>query len=494
MEAGGTRAHRPDSRRLTRTAALAGAAVVLFGLLADSGPARRTTFPGPNGLLTYTLSQLFVVNPDGTGARAVTTSTPERPIRASQPAWAPDGNRITFANTAGAFAGIWIINADGTGGALVPNTRQNDAWPTFSPDGRQIAFMRFENRFNRLFVINVDGTGLRSVAPDATVHVQDPEWSPDGTRIAFTNGGDVFVINVDGTGLTNLTTAESGNAGGPSWSPDGSRIAYNILNAVRVIPSTGGTPSTVVSGLREVWEVSWSPDGTQIAFVNDPGDNIQVQEELYVVNADGSNVRRLNVDTETTVDWGRQSIVPPPVAGVSVNVAPVSGVVRVRVRGTNRFVSLASLRNVRVGSELDVTRGRVRLTSAARAGRTQTGVFYQGRGVVQQERATRLTTMTLSGRLVCPRRSSSSSGGAPRPRVRRLWGNATGQFRTRGRFSSATVRGTVWLTEDRCDGTLVRVRTGRVAVRDFAQRRTVVVRAGQSYFARARAARASRSR
>jgi hypothetical protein len=246
--------------------------------------------------------------------------------------------------------------------------------------------------------------------------------------------------------------------------------------------------STVVTGtpLREVWEVSWSPDSTQIAFVNDPGDNIQVQEELYVVNADGSNLRRLNVDTETTMDWGRQSTVPPPVAGVSVNVAPVSGVVRVRLRGRPGFVSLAALRNVPVGSELDVTRGRVRLTSAARARRTQTGVFYQGRAVVRQERATRVTTMTLSGRLVCPRRSSASSGQAPPPRVRRLWGNATGQFRTRGRFSSATVRGTVWLTEDRCDGTLTRVRTGRVAVRDIARRRTVIVRAGQSYFARAR--------
>jgi dipeptidyl aminopeptidase/acylaminoacyl peptidase len=494
MEAGGTRADRPDSRRLTRTAALAGAAVVLFGLLADSGPARRTTFPGPNGLLTYTLSQLFVVNPDGTGARAVTTSTPERPIRAFQPGWAPDGNRITFANTVGTSVGggIWVINADGTGGARVPSTEQNDAWPTFSPDGRQIAFVRFQNRYYRLHVINVDGTGLRIVMPDASVHVEDPEWSPDGSRFAFSNGGDLFVVNADGTGLVNLTGAESGNARHPSWSPDGSRIAYAILNEVKAIPSSGGASTTIVGGLREVWEVSWSPDGTQIAFVNDQADT--PQEELYVANADGSNVRRLNVDTETTVDWGRQSIVPPPVAGVSVNVAPVSGVVRVRVRGTNRFVSLASLRNVRVGSELDVTRGRVRLTSAARAGRTQTGVFSQGRGVVQQERATRLTTMTLSGRLVCPRRSSSSSGGAPRPRVRRLWGNATGRFRTRGRFSSATVRGTVWLTEDRCDGTLVRVRTGRVAVRDFAQRRTVVVRAGQSYFARARTARASRSR
>src|SRR5262245_37796781 len=149
----------------------AATAALLLGVLADSGPAQRTTFPGANGLLVYTLSDLYVVNPDGTGKRAVTTSTPQRPIRAFQPGWAPDGNRIVFGNSVGTSVGggLWIINADGTAGARIPNTQQNDSWPTFSPDGRQVAFVRFDNRYNRLFVINVDGTGLRSVMPDAQV-------------------------------------------------------------------------------------------------------------------------------------------------------------------------------------------------------------------------------------------------------------------------------------------------------------------------------------
>lgn len=481
MEAGSAGAKRAN-----------GCGVIALALLvallhADSGPARRTTFPGPNGLLTYTLSQLFVVNPDGTGRRAVTTSTPERPIRAFQPAWAPDGNRIVFGNSVGTSVGggIWIINADGTAGARIPNTAQNDAWPTFSPDGRQIAFVRFENRYNRLFVINADGTGLRSVMPDAQVHVEDPEWSPDGGRFAFSNGGDVFTVNADGTGLTNMTTAERSNERHPTWSPDGSRIAFVNLTDLKVMPATGGGSTTIVTGQREMWEASWSPDGQQLAFVADVAGPLQ--EELWVVNADGSDLRRLNVDSETTLDWGRQTTIPPPVVGVSVNVAPVSGVVRVRLRGRPGFVNLSALRNVPVGSELDVTRGRVRLVSAAGARRTQTGVFYQGRAIVRQARArTPVTTMELSGRLVCPGRSFSARGGAPRPRVRRLWGNATGRFRTRGRFSSATVRGTVWLTEDRCDGTFTRVRSGRVEVFDQVQRRRVQLRAGQTYFARRR--------
>ena len=177
---------------------------------------------------------------------------------------------------------------------------------------------------------------------------------------------------------------------------------------------------------------------------------------------------------------------PVPVVGVSVNVTPVSGTVRVRLRGSNRFVNLASLRNVPVGSELDVTRGRVRLVSAAGRGRTQTGVFYQGRGIVRQARqATPVTTLVVSGPLACPRRSTSTARGGPPPR-RRLWGNATGRFTTRGRYATAAVRGTIWLTEDRCDGTLIRVQTGRVTVRDLTRGRTVTLRARQSYLAPAR--------
>ena len=69
---------------------------------------------------------------------------------------------------------------------------------------------------------------------------------------------------------------------------------------------------------------------------------------------------------------------------------------------------------------------------------------------------------------------------------RRLWGNANGKFRTRGRYSSGAVRGTRWLTLDSCAGTLTRVREGVVAVRDFRLGKTVLVEAGESYLARPR--------
>ena len=71
-------------------------------------------------------------------------------------------------------------------------------------------------------------------------------------------------------------------------------------------------------------------------------------------------------------------------------------------------------------------------------------------------------------------------------RKRRLWGDGSGKFRTKGKHSAATVVGTKWLVEDRCRSTLTRVVRGRVSVRDFVKKKTVTVRAGKRYTTRAK--------
>ena len=70
--------------------------------------------------------------------------------------------------------------------------------------------------------------------------------------------------------------------------------------------------------------------------------------------------------------------------------------------------------------------------------------------------------------------------------IRRLRSNAKGRFRTRGRYSSATVRGTSWTTTDRCDGTLTKVTRGTVTVRDLRRHKNITLRKGKSYLAKAR--------
>jgi ferric-dicitrate binding protein FerR (iron transport regulator) len=83
----------------------------------------------------------------------------------------------------------------------------------------------------------------------------------------------------------------------------------------------------------------------------------------------------------------------------------------------------------------------------------------------------------------CGTRRATASQRRRRSRrvVRRLRTNASGRYRTRGRYSAATVRGTRYTVEDRCDGTVTTVQRGSVTVRDFKRRRTVTVRQGKSY-------------
>jgi hypothetical protein len=70
--------------------------------------------------------------------------------------------------------------------------------------------------------------------------------------------------------------------------------------------------------------------------------------------------------------------------------------------------------------------------------------------------------------------------------VRHLWGSGKGQFRTTGRYASATIRGTKWLTDDRCNGTLIRVTVGAVTVRDLTLKKSLVLKKPKSYLAPAR--------
>jgi hypothetical protein len=181
-----------------------------------------------------------------------------------------------------------------------------------------------------------------------------------------------------------------------------------------------------------------------------------------------------------------------PVVGESVNVEG-SGRTLVRLPGSAEFVPLAAGATIPVGSTIDATRGRVELTSVRdSSGQLQTGTFWGGVFKVQQTAGPNpLTELVLTGgnfKRCRPRgKSAGAATGRHRSRVRRLWGrDRRGRFRTRGRRSHATVRGTTWLVEDRCDGTFTKVKEGAVVVRDFRLRHNVLLRKGGSYLARAR--------
>jgi hypothetical protein len=183
---------------------------------------------------------------------------------------------------------------------------------------------------------------------------------------------------------------------------------------------------------------------------------------------------------------------PRPVLSKSVNVLPVSGTVKVKLPGATRFVLIQQATNVPVGTIVDVTHGVVQLVSARNVtGGTQTGTFYGGIFKIVQLRGNPpITELVLVGGnfKVCKARAAGLALAArtqSKRMIRHLWGNATGAFRTKGRYASATVRGTKWLTADRCDGTLIRVVTGAVTVRNLVKQRSLVLRGRHKYLARA---------
>ena len=175
----------------------------------------------------------------------------------------------------------------------------------------------------------------------------------------------------------------------------------------------------------------------------------------------------------------------PPVGGQTVDVQTVSGTVLVNGQ------PLTGGQQIPVNAIVDATRGVVTMTSASPTGALQTANFSSGIFKVIQNGTKGSTQLTLSGGSfdVCKTKAKRTAAAKPKPpkktTVRSLWGNGTGIFVTNGRYASATVRGTVWLTQDRCDGTRIVVQRGIVAVFDRRLHKTILVKAGQTIARRA---------
>jgi Tol biopolymer transport system component len=186
-------------------------------------------------------------------------------------------------------------------------------------------------RAGDLFVVGVDGKGLHDVSNDPSRIDDAPDWSPDGTRIAFAGdpcftdgagapqgGPCVFVMNADGSGTANLTPEEkrlecdpdNQNAGyshahhsdDPSWSPDGSKIAFTGYFDICTHSSDGATDIWVMnadgSGKKQLTSTpnfsenpNWSPDGNWIVFDSDRGEKGNL--DVYKMHPDGSGVTQL---------------------------------------------------------------------------------------------------------------------------------------------------------------------------------------------------------
>ena len=362
--------------------------------------------------------------------------------------------------------------------------------------------------------------------------------SPAG--VGIDSLGNVYVVDSQANRVQRFTSDGAfdlawGTAGsGPGQFLAAQDVAVDVFGDVYVVDSAANRVQKFTSegALLFGWGSGGTGDGqfnAPAGIATDGAGNVYVadtgNQRIQVFNSDGAFLERFGgpgsgpgqflspVDVASdasgdvyVADQGNARVqkfaepatpLPPPTAGRTANVEPLSGAVLVRRPGSRAFVALARGQQIPIGSLVDTTRGVVRLTTASNLrGGQQRARFYGGRFRLRQRRTQRpVTELDLAGGDfgVCRRAGAGAVVRAARAkprkrsqrRVRHLWGDGKGRFRTDGRYGSAGVRGTIWLTEDRCDGTLVRVRRGAVDVRDIPRRRTVTLTTGRSYLARA---------
>jgi Tol biopolymer transport system component len=287
---------------------------VLIGLLATAAlgvsATASATFPGENGRIAFTeAGNIFTMNSDGSDVRQVTSIGAGFMVPCCE-AWSPDGQTLVFPVTNPDFSNIqlWITNADGSNQHLFfDDPAYLDTLPNFSPDGSHVIFSHcIPATFQcGIFKIRTDGTDLTEITgfdPDPDLTDFDAAYSPDGTNIAFTSLtrdgliDAVYLMDADGSNIRSLIPPALG-ANKPDWSPDGTRIAFStefqylinppappclpnpaiwLINAEdrQTIQLTGSTHYLDVAP-------SWSPQGDAIVFERDTPSG---QTAIYVMN------------------------------------------------------------------------------------------------------------------------------------------------------------------------------------------------------------------
>jgi Tol biopolymer transport system component len=265
----------------------------------------------------------------------MSTPDPVRPRLFDEPAWSPDGNAVAFTVDRsepygeGGFpkTDIYVGRSDGTGLRRLTRDRLS-ASPVWSPDGRMIIYARrsevegptsleeFRRMSVTLWTMTAEGEQQRPVFEPVEGRIEAPGgWSPDGSRFLFTRGSvalpgeggritrrsEIYVVNADGSGLTKI--ADQGTD--PAWSPDGSRIVF-------------------ASDRDRNGELSY-------------GDTVQYANELYIMDADGSNQRRLTTTkdlNEASPAWSPDGSVIAYQRGEVVDNAQGTGVFLIKADGS----------------------------------------------------------------------------------------------------------------------------------------------------------------
>jgi hypothetical protein len=295
---------------------------------------------------------------------------------------------------------------------------------------------------------------------------------PDGDANALTQTVDVSgaATEIDGGGLR---ATVSGDFGGYAGQNDSATLTVTFLSATGAALGTLASPPVTLADRGGNTALLFRTASGPV-----PAGTRSLGARLDMVRVDGAY--NDGYADNLSVTLGTQ---PQPVFHQSVVAGRVSGTIRFRKPGAKAFTILgAADQALPLGSTLDTTHGVMELSSVPRAGAAaQTARFYSGQFKVTQPGA--ITRLALNQALA-PCGAHAAAAAKKKPRTRKLWGSGKGAFQVDGRYSSATVRGTKWLVQDTCAGTLTRVVSGVVSVRDAVRHKTVLLRAGKKYLAR----------
>jgi hypothetical protein len=215
------------------------------------------------------------------------------------------------------------------------------------------------------------------------------------------------------------------------------------------------------------------------------GVTADAEQEVTLVVREAAQPPQQQVVQQAVVQTG----LPAPVAGQSVNIDPVDGVVKTKCPGNQDYAKIELAVQIPLSCLVDARNGTVDLTaSKGSSGQTESADFWGGIfGVGQEAGDNKEAVMTLAGRLECEKRKLRKNGRlllSSHGRGRKLWGSGKGNYTTAGSHGAATVQGTTWLVADRCDGsTLFKVAEGTVWVQDFVKDKQIVLQVGESYVA-----------